>query len=706
MTDWGYFGVNIDNYDEYTDYLFALKSRRAYEDKITPDVFVDFVRNMAETMNASKVFVPAFGCGNLAYDLQMKGYKVYAYDICEEYKRVITKFGFELLDFLHDPNDILFDIICADLPFGLQDNKPIDDILEYASKSIDSNGICIFSFPESISYNKKQLDIIKRAENNGLFVNAFIDMPEGAYLPYTGVKSKILIFQKNLTEKRFLAGIEMESDINAIISNFVNFTNSKKLNLGQWIDPSEYSHFGELKNHYWIKKSEKRFGGESSELSEIIISANCPKDSVFEERNNIVFIPKIGTSDVVLCIDDFQIKPQNYIQVELLTESVLPEYVVFFYNTPFGKEIRKRYMNGVIPAFSITTIRRLPIIIPEMKKQKEMCETRQKISELEVQLYSLKNNFYMNPLSTTEIRRDLKNINHVESIEQWSESLPFPLASVLRRYLTEDTYEKRQEALFLFFEGYAAFHACVLLSILNSNKNSFNSKEILSGTEEKHFEHATFGTWVVVRKKISRYLCRYLGKNESERVFLHRCFKTEDDELINVLLSNEVHKILDKTNQRRNDWKGHAGVSSEEICREHVQELETYLLDLRKVSKDIYEKFELIRSRGMNYKDKIYDCKIEILEGSNALFQKGKYMSTSPLDENTLYIRMLDSDLLIELLPFIIFRKSPSNENNACYFYSKIDNGKTKYVSYHFENKPEDMENGTDVFEVIKSLIV
>ena len=66
---------------------------------------------------------------------------------------------------------------------------------------------------------------------------------------------------------------------------------------------------------------------------------------------------------------------------------------------------------------------------------------------------------------------------------------------------------------------------------------------------------------------------------------------------------------------------------------------------------------------------------------------------------------MKSDNTLIELLPFIIFKNSPASESNACYFYSRIDKNDTKYVSYHFENKPDDLERGKDAFDVIKSLV-
>lgn len=39
------------------------------------------------------------------------------------------------------------------------------------------------------------------------------------------------------------------------------------------------------------------------------------------------------------------------------------------------------------------------------------------------------------------------------------------------------------------------------------------------------------------------------------------------------------------------------------------------------------------------------------------------------------------------------------------YFYNRVEGGNTRYVSYHYEGRPEDTENGVEAFEWIKTLL-
>ena len=42
------------------------------------------------------------------------------------------------------------------------------------------------------------------------------------------------------------------------------------------------------------------------------------------------------------------------------------------------------------------------------------------------------------------------------------------------------------------------------------------------------------------------------------------------------------------------------------------------------------------------------------------------------------------------IFPFIVMLPSPPSESNACYFYSRLDEDTAKWVTYHYDQKPEE----------------
>lgn len=95
------------------------------------------------------------------------------------------------------------------------------------------------------------------------------------------------------------------------------------------------------------------------------------------------------------------------------------------------------------------------------------------------------------------------------------------------------------------------------------------------------------------------------------------------------------------------------------------------------------------------------------MKGDNSLL-KNEWIETSQdaLDEEWLYINW-DGQNNLPLIPIFIIGETPANIQNACYFYNRIEKGKTstKYVSYHFEMFPEKEENNTEAWEMICRLL-
>jgi hypothetical protein len=75
--------------------------------------------------------------------------------------------------------------------------------------------------------------------------------------------------------------------------------------------------------------------------------------------------------------------------------------------------------------------------------------------------------------------------------------------------------------------------------------------------------------------------------------------------------------------------------------------------------------------------------------GSNSEFLKDLRPMSTWLDVEDLYLAPKDSASALQLLPFIKVGPSPQSAKNACYFFSKVDDGGARFVSYHFTDKPE-----------------
>lgn len=112
----------------------------------------------------------------------------------------------------------------------------------------------------------------------------------------------------------------------------------------------------------------------------------------------------------------------------------------------------------------------------------------------------------------------------------------------------------------------------------------------------------------------------------------------------------------------------------------------------------------MIRPLSLKHRQGTFINKVEVLTGSNSIFKKDEVIGDA-LDEEKLYIQVIDTGETLEVPPFFVLKNSPAEAKNACYFYSRIEGSNSRYVSYHFEGKPEDIEEGETAFGIIKAVL-
>jgi hypothetical protein len=99
--------------------------------------------------------------------------------------------------------------------------------------------------------------------------------------------------------------------------------------------------------------------------------------------------------------------------------------------------------------------------------------------------------------------------------------------------------------------------------------------------------------------------------------------------------------------------------------------------------------YDLVLPESNQYTDGTYYFVGKSIMGTRTPFRKVEFESIIPLDSKKLYFRHIDSLTAIELLPLFRIMESPKTEQDACYFYNRIQGHKVRWVSYHFESEAE-----------------
>lgn len=155
-------------------------------------------------------------------------------------------------------------------------------------------------------------------------------------------------------------------------------------------------------------------------------------------------------------------------------------------------------------------------------------------------------------------------------------------------------------------------------------------------------------------------------------------------------MQKNLYKFLDEVKNYRNAWKGHPGVTPRvRELEKRLSILEDYIVKVRKQISDKFASVLFITPLNMKFKEGIYYIQVNKIIGIRYPFKEIEVRTHSQMEGGKLYVLHGNYKTPIELLPFIRVISSPKIEENACYFYNRIEGKYARFVSYHYNVEPE-----------------
>src|SRR5437773_1088953 len=100
----------------------------------------------------------------------------------------------------------------------------------------------------------------------------------------------------------------------------------------------------------------------------------------------------------------------------------------------------------------------------------------------------------------------------------------------------------------------------------------------------------------------------------------------------------------------------------------------------------------------------VFDHTVRAWMGSNSIVPERNIETSRPMDEERLYLLDIRGSDPLELVPFVRMLESPRTQENACYFYNRIERDEVRWVSYHFDQDAELVRPDRYLLEVIGEL--
>ncbi len=704
---------------------------------LCPPVIANFIVSLLRGREMGRLFNPWLSCGTLLFPIirdanptEVVGFNPRESVVSNTQRLMVAESNVVLR--VHnlgttEANGLgEFDVVVCAPPFNMRPRSKFtingvefrDDtekaILGRALSMLGDGGVGMFVVTESFWFQKPSLTLREGLKHLGICVDAAF-LFRGGIFKRTAIPACLLVVRKGKEKgPTFCAEFQNEPRRRkALLANFDKRREGNDPQLGRFARFEDISSLSSVFAKAELEKKIKRLGLPKHSLSDLTTEIlKCPtKREKVEDKPNGFFLPRIVSSPIKLSVDQLPTNPSDYIHIVVDPEKASPVVVAHYFDSPIGKEIRSALSVGAtVQRIPAKEIGELSVFLPELSHQKEALEIHQKIDELTDELAILKTDLWRRMGETSEISRQLRNVNKEDTLTDWIATLPFPLASILWTYTTVTEPNRRVNQLDYFFEGLVEFLAVLLLSGAKKNEMFFEEqkKSISALLDKSHLplSRASQGTWLTIYEHLAKQLRVGLENTSTEQgranvLRWQRCFGMPLGGLLSDLCSKKIVRVLKKANELRNTWRGHGGIASDQVLQEREQILRGLLNDFKKVVGLKWDEYLLVIPRSSRYRNGEYRYDVSVAKGMTYPFPTQKLILNEPLTDGSLSFTNNDNAFCCPLIPLVRLGRTPEKESNACYFYSSIDVDKVRFISYHYEETSELVEPFDDAMEFI-----
>jgi hypothetical protein len=414
----------------------------------------------------------------------------------------------------------------------------------------------------------------------------------------------------------------------------------------------------------------------------------------YEPPVNAVYVPSMGVGAVTTSPPTPPSRnPYRVVELQLDPALARAEYVATLLSSPLGKRLREAIATGTtIPHVGAVALATVQLPIPPLAAQDQAITAATHLSSMEATVARLRSELWRHPERATRVVSQLESAARADPVRRWLEALPYPLASVLQRYVATREPEVRVAALLNFFEVTAQFGTAVLLSIARGDESLLRDvqpdlvKAVPQGRQL--FDRADFGSWLGLGQTLARNMRRLSGDQTLRPALLKAVGPAE--RLMERLSAKGFWAALDPARQVRNQ-RAHAGLIGSAQTASWLSTLEVQLGQVERALGDAFDDVDLVLAGAARYRNGIHThSQAQRLRGASSIFDQFELKTRETLDSEQLTFVSRDTAVstCLPLVPLVRVGPSTSRTSAACYFFESRRGEAVSYISYHFEDEP------------------
>lgn len=594
-------------------------------------------------------------------------------------------------------------------------DAPESLVLLDASPLLALDGFIAALLPPRFIWEKRTSSARQTLSDFGLHISAMLRLRPGV-LPTTPISLELVLIERQEYPSLFVAEVPEDSEAQKeLVARLASRSEGPAPTQGRLVDPQHYRGIDALDAEETVRVFSRRRGLNAVPFGEAIREIRRPRrrGDDFEplpEHSDAVYLPEMASTHATTSQAELPDRLRSYFQLLVNSDVVLPWYLANLLNTPHGQLIRKSAMAGTsISRIDQSTLQESTLYLPPLDQQAIAMRAMQELNVLRSVLNELENSIWDQPRQVQKAADAIKMVNHEDRFEDWVETLPFPLASILRAYYTIDESDKdKYQRLLHFFEAVAAFCATIHLSACRPRPELWESSraQAIQVMEKEHLSarRPTFGLWNVLLDAFAPPVRRLVNGREEERALVQSLYCLPVLDPLIALCSSKLLSILQRANVYRIRWTGHGGGVSQAEARERHAQVSELLSEFRRLINTQFWHYELVEPMGLDVlPDRTLRYRMRRVMGSNPLLVPFTADLTDLVVSHQLCFLSPGYHRAMSLIQIFKVRDAPQP---ASYFFNRLEGESPFFVTYGLaeESAISDATMGDELRSIIADL--
>lgn len=639
-----------------------------------------------------------------------------------------VRFKTEDFVFQSGGNSQFFDAIVSCPPFGGFRRGPVSvnvdgkSVLvrdDYASIALlksclqlEPDGVAIFVVSSSFFTNALRANgSLTILRSLGFDVVTAIELPPSIFRA-TSIRTQIVQVRRTSDRQIFAARLPEGLDLQQrLAENIRKRRTSKNLALGTLVERDGFTSYSGVESNLFVQKLALRSGFEPVPFGDVfhqcLSSRSGPNFVRLQEEPNCLFLPQMSNSPAATTQDELSPRLKSYYKLSTNPEVADAEFVVQLLNSPFGHAWRDSVKSGAtMPGLTRQSLLSSTFFLPELALQRDLLRCHREINLLAGQLDELKAKLWSSPRKLPDIQNELRQMHREDRFEDWVDSLPFPIASILWLCHSNagSVYDQFRQKL-KFFEAFSQFTAVIHMSAFSSDAALWTglTRSLSAYLEEQRLslERASFGTWNALNERLVSEARQLLANDELACVQMYRAPNVD---FVRTLTSSKILSISQRVNTIRNRMGAHDAAIPREDAEATNDLLDDFIQELRALFGFQWLDYGLIYPGSNEYDSGLHRTQVQKLQGTRQPFPWTTVEVTRPMQAGSLHLVSADSRETLELLPLIKVMAPPRTEQRACYFYDRSEPTGLHFKSYEYSPDAEKFESFPDTARALSRL--